>query len=60
MINNELGKDGKPVDKEYLERGLPPYMQKDLDELKVYIAKKDGPHWDLWASELNSDLNGMG
>lgn len=37
-----LGEDGRPLDKSYLEKGLPPYMQKDLDGLKDCIRRRAG------------------
>lgn len=56
--NNETG---LPVSKNYLECGLPPYLQTSLKNMiasweKVDNGKKDY-HWDLIWSELNADIN---
>ncbi len=52
---------GLPVDKEYLERGLPLYLQISLYNMikswkKVDMGKVD-LHWDLYWCELNADIN---
>ena len=52
---------GRPMDKGYLECGLPTYLQTSLDNMKKSWAiedcgKKDF-HWDLYWCELNADIN---
>lgn len=52
---------GLPKSKEYLERGLPPYLQSSLENMiasweKIDSGKKDY-HWDMYWSELNADIN---
>lgn len=52
---------GLPKSKEYLERGLPPYLQSSLEKMiasweKIDSGKKDY-HWDMYWSELNADIN---
>lgn len=63
MNNKERRYDpvtGKPVDKSYLEQGLPYYLQADLDAYKVedqYNTLKMEPLWyNLYAS-INEALN---
>ena len=43
---------GKPLDKSYLEKGLPPYLQYDLDAYR----NEDGP-WDCLWCELYGSIN---
>ncbi|HIV18393.1 MAG TPA: hypothetical protein IAC82_03710 [Candidatus Merdivicinus intestinigallinarum] len=52
---------GLPVDKEYLERGLPPYLQTSLENMKKSWAIEDSGetdyHWDIAWCDLNADIN---
>lgn len=52
---------GLPLDKSYLERGLPAFLQKSLSAMKQSWAVLDAGgvdyHWDLWWCELNADIN---
>lgn len=52
---------GKPVDKSYLECGLPKYLQESLAKMKECIAKldrgEDYLRWDCDFMELQSDIN---
>ena len=45
----------------YLERGLPAYLQRSLDAMKESWKIEDGGgtdlHWDCWWCELNADIN---
>ncbi|MBQ9757013.1 MAG: helix-turn-helix transcriptional regulator [Clostridia bacterium] len=52
---------GLPSDKSYLECGLPPYLQKSLDDMIeswkiIDSGGKDGC-WDLYWCELNASIN---
>ena len=52
---------GLPSDKSYLECGLPPYLQKSLDDMIeswkiIDSGGKDG-FWDLYWCELNASIN---
>lgn len=52
---------GRPMDKRYLECGLPPYLQISLEQMKksweiVDRGERD-LHWDLYWCELNADIN---
>lgn len=52
---------GKPVDKEYLEKGLPPYLQEALDDWKEAERKLDAGveylGWDCDYDCLQSSIN---
>lgn len=52
---------GLPTDKEYLELGLPMYLQISLCNMikswKKVDAGKVDLHWDLYWCELNADIN---
>lgn len=52
---------GLPLDKGYLECGLPEYLQKSLENMKKSWSIKDSGktdiHWDLCWCELNADIN---
>ena len=52
---------GLPKDKEYLERGLPVYLQISLRNMikswKTVDSGKVDLHWDLYWCELNADIN---
>lgn len=52
---------GLPSNDEYLERGLPPYLQSSLEAMieawKIIDSGKKDYHWDLTWCELNSDIN---
>jgi len=52
---------GLPKNEAYLEKGLPPYLQKSLELLKSSWKRKDNGkpdlHWDLYWCELNADIN---
>lgn len=52
---------GLPVDKTYLEYGLPPYLQHSLEQMKKSWAIEDSGekdwHWDIYWCELNADIN---
>ena len=53
--------EGKPTDKDYLECGLPPYLQKSLLDMKISWAivdsgKKDHM-WDIYWCDLNASIN---
>jgi hypothetical protein len=51
---------GKPIDKSYLEKGLPDYLQKDLDVYKSVdpddSIASEGPWYCLYAT-INEALN---
>lgn len=52
---------GLPKNKSYLELGLPPYLQKSLDDMKASWQIEDSGerdlHWDLYWCELNASIN---
>ena len=48
---------GKPSNPEYLEKDLPPYLQKSIDELKLRIEKKSTVPLDLLLDDLYGSIN---
>jgi len=52
---------GHPENKEYLECGLPPYLQKSLENMKrsweIEDSGKRDMHWDIYWCDLNADIN---
>ena len=54
-------KTGLPKDDGYLERGLPSFLQKTLDAMKLSWQIEDSggrdPHWDIAWCDLNADIN---
>lgn len=52
---------GLPVRKDYLERGLPAYLQSSIKHMaaswEIMDSGKEDYHWDLYWSELNADIN---
>lgn len=54
-------KTGLPKDNGYLERGLPAFLQKSLDAMKLSWQIEDSgrsdPHWDIAWCDLNADIN---
>lgn len=52
---------GLPLDKSYLEKDLPPFLQKSLDQMiatwKILDSGGTSLQWDLDWCELNSDIN---
>lgn len=52
---------GLPECKDYLECGLPPYLQTSLDNMKKSWEIEDNGgedlHWDIYWCELNADIN---
>jgi len=52
---------GLPKDKSYLEKGLPEYLAKSLENMKHSWEIEDSGecdlHWDLYWCELNADIN---
>ena len=52
---------GLPVDRTYLECGLPPYLQRSLDTMKrAWEAEDNGAndlHFDAYYCELQADIN---
>ena len=64
MINDDNGRydpvTGKPIDKSYLEEGLPDYLQKDLNAYKAenqHDTLKMEPLWYNLYSTINEALN---
>lgn len=53
--------EGKPLDKTYLECGLPPFLQESVDEMKEVWENWDRgvklPYWDCSYCSLQSDIN---
>lgn len=54
-------KTNLPVNKSYLECGLPPYLKLSLENMKKSWEIEDSGqrdlHWDLYWGELNADIN---
>ena len=52
---------GHPENKGYLECGLPPYLQKSLENMKrsweIEDSGKRDIHWDIYWCDLNADIN---
>lgn len=52
---------GKPLDKSYLECGLPSYLQSSIKAMveswKIVDSGEMDLHWDLYWCELNADIN---
>ena len=52
---------GLPKDKSYLEKGLPPYLEKSLNAMKrcwkIEDSGKPDIHWDVHWCELYADIN---
>ena len=52
---------GKPIDKSYLEKGLPPYLEKSLaamiESWKIEDSGRYDLHFDIAWCELNADIN---
>lgn len=52
---------GTPLDKGYLECGLPEYLQTSIKNMEESWTKKDSGiidvRWDIYWCELNSDIN---
>ncbi len=54
-------KDGLPIDKSYLECGLPEFLQESLEQMKAAWEKRDAGEnylrWDCDFCNLQSDIN---
>ena len=52
---------GLPLDKSYLECGLPKFLQTSLENMKKSWAIEDSggtdKHWDIYWCDLNADIN---
>ena len=52
---------GYPLDRTYLEKGLPGYLQLSLENMKKSWEIEDSgerdPHWDIWWCDLNASIN---
>lgn len=52
---------GLPKDKSYLEKGLPPYLEKSLNAMRQSWKIEDNGgtdiHWDIYWCDLNADIN---
>lgn len=50
-----------PVDKGYLECGLPPYLQQSIENMKKSWEIEDSGekniHWDIYWCDLSADIN---
>ena len=55
-MNGYDDKTGKPLDKSYLEKDLPRFLQYDLDEF-VSGIENDVSHFDCLWSELSGSIN---
>ena len=56
-MNNERGKDGKPIDKGYLECDLPPYLQESIRKFNESSRKQDYMALSDDYCELQSSIN---
>ena len=64
MINDPESRDtrtGLPKDMTYLEKGLPPYLERSLCAMRRSWAIEDAGgtdmHWDVYWCDLNADIN---
>ncbi len=61
IMNLENKKTSSFEDEEYLECGLPEYLQKSIENMKASWEKEDNGikdlHWDVFWCELNADIN---
>lgn len=52
---------GLPINREYLERGLPSYLQTSIKQMcaswEIEDSGQKDYHWDIAWSELNADIN---
>lgn len=52
---------GRPTNREYLERGLPPYLQISIKQMcaswEIEDSGQKDYHWDIAWSALNADIN---
>ncbi len=52
---------GLPIDKSYLECGLPKWLEQSIEQMKIAWAKDDNgeeyPQWDCDWCNLQSDIN---
>ena len=52
---------GHPENKSYLECGLPPYLQKSIENMKrsweIEDSGKQDMHWDIYWCDLYADIN---
>lgn len=48
---------GKPADPDYLERGLPPYLEKSINDLKEAVYRKE-KYIDTYLDDLYGSING--
>lgn len=52
---------GLPKNRDYLERGLPPYLRQSIEAMKqsweIEDAGKKDMHWDIVWCDLNADIN---
>lgn len=56
-----LDENGKPKDKTYLEKNLPPYLVQSISQMNEHWEKLDSHEidneWDLYWCNLNADIN---
>lgn len=61
LLEDDIGDDGKPVNKKYLECNLPPFLELSLTRYKDALKKQEqGLHvslMDCYYCELQSDIN---
>lgn len=61
MNQEKFDSHGKPEDKSYFERELPPFLEESLTKMKKTWEILDGggssTQWDLDWDELNSSIN---
>lgn len=63
QINTEYDEStGRPIDKSYLECGLPEFLAKSVEQMKIAWLKYDSNdeeylHWDCDYCNLQSDIN---
>lgn len=54
-------KTGLPISQDYLEKGLPPYLQESIQKMNASWAIEDSGqtdyHWDIARCDLNADIN---
>ena len=56
-----IGKDGKPLDKTYLELNLPPYLNESFEKWKEtskLLDQGERPYlWDCYFCDFQADIN---
>lgn len=57
IVKNCLDNNGKPLNKKYLEIGLPDYLSRDIENLLSAEKEKHCLHLDCFQDELYGSIN---